>query len=293
MMGRLERGTELLRALRRVCADNGVRCGEIRALGALENVEVCTYDQKGRKYGPARTYRGDLEILAAVGNVSERQGDLALHLHITVARDTDNGIEVLGGHLLSGKVFACEFVIHAFDDLIMRRGHDKATGLPLWQDKIEFSPGEAGETKGPAAEGESPSAEPPGPGSSAAEPGGAKLEVSRSPADEPTWKEVMQAALGASSPSAGAETAAPKDGPADSTSAAEDEPADWVEPQAGDLIEHPTFGLVTVERSEEGDFLHVRLQNGRLVRLSLDVLELKLVGHERGHQLFQATVVGH
>ena len=97
-MGRLERGTDLVRALRRVCADHSVRTAEIRALGALESVEICAYEQKNRTYGPARTFKGDLEILSLTGNVSEKQGELALHLHITLARDTDNGIQVLGGN---------------------------------------------------------------------------------------------------------------------------------------------------------------------------------------------------
>ena len=268
-MGRLERGTDLVRALRRVCADHSVRTAEIRALGALESVEICAYEQKNRTYGPARTFKGDLEILSLTGNVSEKQGELALHLHITLARDTDNGIQVLGGHLLSGKVFACEFVINTCDDLILRRGVDKATGLPLWRDKIEFSP-DTGDSTG--------SSPPPG---GAGPSGGEK--------DKPTWKDVMEAALDPAAPSpsrAGDQAKEVRSQRASST-----ELAAWVEPLAGDFVEHPTFGRVTVERADEGEFIHVRLRNGRLVRLSLDVLELRLVGHEEGHQVFEATVV--
>lgn len=279
-MGRLDRGTDLVKGLRRICAEASIRCGEIRAIGALDTVEICAYQQKARMYGPGRTYQGDLEILCLMGNISEDQGELSVHLHITLGRDTDNGIEVLGGHLISGRVFACEFVIHARDDLILRRSVDKTTGLSLWEDKIEFDIASKSQTPEAGTRGS-----------------GSLVENDR----EPTWQEVLEATLpndsSADSTEAASASLEPEENDAagsgkevdDEASSAEDEP-EWVEPQAGDSIDHPSFGRVVVERTEEGEFLQVRLPNGRLVRLKLEVLELRLVGHEKGHQVFEAHI---
>ena len=57
--------------------------------------------------------------------------------------------------------------------------------------------------------------------------------------------------------------------------------------RCGDLIDHATFGRCHVERVDgDGEFAIVRLRNSRHVRLNLDVLDLRVVGEEEGHQVF-------
>ena len=61
----------------------------------------------------------------------------------------------------------------------------------------------------------------------------------------------------------------------------------------GDILIHPTFGRVEVMRIEGTyEFAHVRLKNGRLVRLSLDVLKFSAAGSEDGRRVFKARVDG-
>src|SRR4029453_5315778 len=107
IVGRLDRGVELLDALTSVCKQRGGRAGELRALGSLESVELSEYDQKARGWKPSRRFAaGGFEILNLTGNVSERDGQLALHAHVTLMRDRDNGVEIIGGHVVSARVFA-------------------------------------------------------------------------------------------------------------------------------------------------------------------------------------------
>jgi hypothetical protein len=57
--------------------------------------------------------------------------------------------------------------------------------------------------------------------------------------------------------------------------------------RTGDVIDHATFGRCEVERVDgDGEFAIVRLRNKRLVRLNLDVLDLRFLGEEEGHQVF-------
>ena len=59
--------------------------------------------------------------------------------------------------------------------------------------------------------------------------------------------------------------------------------------RAGDVINHSKFGRCDVERVEgDQEFAQVRLRNGRLVRLSLDVLQLKRDGMEDGKRRWLA-----
>src|SRR5262249_48824538 len=140
IVGRLDRGASLHDALLDVCRQRGVRTGEVRAVGSLESVEVAEYDQARRAWKPGRSFAGGMEILSLSGNVSERGGQLVLHAPAALMRERDNGVEVLGGPVLAARVFALEFVIDAFDDLLLRRGLDAATGLPLWNEAIAAGP---------------------------------------------------------------------------------------------------------------------------------------------------------
>jgi len=255
IIGRLDRGADLFRSLLEICAQRHVRTGELRALGSLETVEVAEYDQAAKSWKPARIFSGGLEILNLTGNVSERDGQLALHAHASLMRDRDNGVEVLGGHVVSARVFALEFVLEAFDDVLLRRGVDAATGLPLWNEALSL--------------GDATPAAPPGPEPDSEQP----LPRFEAPATT-SWSDVAAASA--------RKTAEPAAAP-------EDEDDDSLE--VGDVVLHPTFGRCEVQRIEGGyEFAHVRLKNGRLVRLSLDILKISRAGTEGGHRVFKARI---
>jgi len=293
ILGRLEKGADLIQGLLEVCRARKVRCGTVSVLGALETVELTHYDTKNKRYRPSRILAGPFEILSVVGNLSERKGEMALHLHITVSREGDNGIDVLGGHVLSGKVFACEFAITALDDVLLRRGSDRSTGLPLWKEGFEAdaesaaTPDKTSATKAPA----------PSKSEAASAPDGESPEKT-------TWDEVAAASAATQPPSAPGESA-PSAPPTAAGGAAEpedeeddqgdegEEDGDYIDLSPGDIIEHPRFGACKVERIEGDDeFVQVRLRNRNLVRLSLDIVTLSLVGHEDGHQVFKAVIDG-
>jgi hypothetical protein len=55
---------------------------------------------------------------------------------------------------------------------------------------------------------------------------------------------------------------------------------------------HPRFQRCVVHRVEgSGEFVQVMLRNGRVVRLSLEVLRLTPQGVENGQRIFSATVL--
>jgi len=263
IVGRLDRGASLLDALLDVCRQRGVRTGEVRAVGSLEIVEVAEYDQARKAWKPGRSFTGGVEILSLTGNVSERNGQLVLHAHAALMRERDNGVEVLGGHVVGARVFALEFVIDAFDDVLLRRGHDPATGLPLWTEAID---------QGAERRSAPGSAEPSGAPRADAPAAATATTPAPTPASEPTtWADVARVSE------------------AETELEPEPESADSLE--AGDIIMHPTFGRCEVQRIEGGgEFAQVRLRNGRLVRLALDVLQVVRAGTEGGHRVFRARV---
>jgi uncharacterized protein len=128
-MGKLSYGCDLLEELTNVSTELGVRLGKIEAIGAVQKARIGFYNQETRIY---QFYSIDhpLEITKLVGNISLKDGKPFVHAHITLS---DESGKSYGGHLTTGTVvFACEFLLEAFDGPAFNRGFDEETGLSLW-----------------------------------------------------------------------------------------------------------------------------------------------------------------
>ena len=134
LVGKLERGDDLMGALVEVCRSHRIQAAEIRALGVVTNLAVTEYDIEAGRYREAIVRKEACEILQLYGNLSLREEELFAHLHIT-ASYFENGVCVLmAGHLVAAEVFACEFFIDSLDDVSLVRQLDGPTGLWLWED---------------------------------------------------------------------------------------------------------------------------------------------------------------
>lgn len=269
LVGRLDRGADLLAQLTDVCRAHRVRAGELRAVGALEEVVVGEWDQQKRAPRPPRRFDAQFEILSLSGTIAERDGAPSLQAFVSLSRERDNGIELIGGRLLGGRVFACEFVIDAFDDLALARVVEPATGLHLWEGAAARpAPVAAAAPVATAAATPAPDPEPDPP----------KPIPMFDPPARTSWSDVVAASERRVEAVVHAEAAEAAPAPAE------------VQVRPGDFIDHPKFGRVQVERVDgDYEFVSARLRNQRLIRLSLEVLTLIHAGQEDGRNLFRAV----
>jgi predicted DNA-binding protein with PD1-like motif len=129
MLGRLERGDDVLNGLTEFCKRAGVQVGHVQALGAVERGGVGYFDHLEEVYHEVRFDEG-MEIASLAGNISRKDGDTFLHCHAILA---DRQGRCFGGHLLEGNVtFACEFVVTDLEGIAPERTPDESTGLALW-----------------------------------------------------------------------------------------------------------------------------------------------------------------
>ena len=129
IMGKLSHGSDLLAELTGICTQKNITLGRIEALGAVRKARLGFYNQETRQYEFHELDQA-LEIVQLVANVSLKAGKPFVHAHVTLS---DSNGAAYGGHLAPGTlVFACEFVIEAFDGPNFERNHDEETGLPLW-----------------------------------------------------------------------------------------------------------------------------------------------------------------
>ncbi len=134
LMGRFEKGDALPQALLDFCKGNDIGAGEFRAIGAVTDLSVTEWDVEKSVYREPLTRKEPSEILLLYGNISKRDDDLFAHLHISASYFEDGRICLIAGHLVKATVFACEFVLDAYDDLNLVRVADKPTGLFLWDE---------------------------------------------------------------------------------------------------------------------------------------------------------------
>ncbi len=124
---RLDYGRDLLEQLEEFLKAKRIYAAYVSGVGAVRSAEIGYYDQEKRTYVKKEINR-PLEILNLSGNVSLKDEEPFLHLHIILGKDG----EVYGGHLFRAEVFACEVFLIVLEGEIPKRGPDHQTGLHLW-----------------------------------------------------------------------------------------------------------------------------------------------------------------
>ena len=127
---RLDPGEEIVASLTRLVEQEQVQLGSVTAIGAANDVTIVIFSTQEKQYH-ARRYQGDYEISALVGNVTRKEGEPYLHLHITIGNPVTG--EVHAGHLTSATISATlELFLQVWDGQVGRKFSDQV-GLNLFR----------------------------------------------------------------------------------------------------------------------------------------------------------------
>ena len=128
-LDRLPHDADLLISIKEAFKKSNIRMGFFVAIGAVKYAKMAFYAQGDHTYHEF-SIDEPAEILNCTGNVSELDGEIFVHAHITLG--LKDGI-AKGGHLVEGtKIFACELFIIPLDGEQLQRSFDEVTGLKLW-----------------------------------------------------------------------------------------------------------------------------------------------------------------
>lgn len=126
---RIDKGEEVIDVLTKVCEKENVRFASVSAIGAANKVKVGLFSTSEKKYY-SKELEDTFEITSLVGNVSRKNGEVYIHLHINVADGKQN---VYGGHLNYCYISAtCEMVLDLCD-MSVEREFDDEIGLNLFK----------------------------------------------------------------------------------------------------------------------------------------------------------------
>ncbi len=97
---RLDKGDSTMSSLLFVAKKENLTLASIQGIGATDDFEVGVFDLEKSEYDRIR-YTGNHEINSLVGNLTTKDGEPYLHLHITA---TGKDGKVVGGHLFDAKI---------------------------------------------------------------------------------------------------------------------------------------------------------------------------------------------
>lgn len=82
----IDNHTEIVKALNAFCKEKGIRSGSINGIGAIGELPLRFFNPKTKAYDD-KTFREQMEISNLTGNISSMDGQVYLHLHITVSAE--------------------------------------------------------------------------------------------------------------------------------------------------------------------------------------------------------------
>ena len=129
IVARIDRGEEILAAVREIAGAEHIQLASVSALGATNDFTVGVYNVDEKQYH-ANDFKGNFEIVSLTGTINTMDGEFYTHLHISAG---DEKGQVFGGHLNRAVVSAvCEMVITVIDGVVDRRFSEEI-GLNLFR----------------------------------------------------------------------------------------------------------------------------------------------------------------
>ena len=124
---RLEMDEGLMESTQRIATFENVKLASINGIGACSKIEMGYIDLSIKEY-VFKTFKGNLEILQATGNITLKDGEPFPHIHISVANED---CKAFGGHLNEAIISATfEGVMQIMDHQINREFNEDL-GLAL------------------------------------------------------------------------------------------------------------------------------------------------------------------
>lgn len=125
---RILKGEDVIEQINNMALAENIKAGTITGLGAGSFIEVGVYDTVEKKY-KTKVYEGILEITSLIGNLSVKDNEPYLHMHINFS-DEEN--KIYGGHLIKCVIaITAEIFINILDGVLQRKFDSEIGGYML------------------------------------------------------------------------------------------------------------------------------------------------------------------
>jgi predicted DNA-binding protein with PD1-like motif len=105
---RIDKGEEIVETLQKFSQQQGIMLAKVSGIGATDNIEVGVFKCETKEL-ITNKFCGVFEITCLVGNITHKDKDAYIHLHINFS---DINFRVFGGHLIKAFISGtCEVMI--------------------------------------------------------------------------------------------------------------------------------------------------------------------------------------
>ena len=127
---RIDYDEEVIEKLTELCKKENIASAAVSGIGATKLAELGLYNIETKEY-KVTSYTGLYEVGSFMGNITQKDGEPYLHMHITIGDPEKN--EVHSGHLNKAVIGATsELFITIFDEKIGRK-FDEKTGINIFE----------------------------------------------------------------------------------------------------------------------------------------------------------------
>ena len=124
---RLERGEEIISSLTNLASKEKIRFASVQGIGASDHTVIGVFDTNTKQYC-RRELNVPMEITNICGNISRKDGEPYLHLHITLGDAEGN---VYAGHLNECYISVTSELVLQTVDIKTERLMDDSVGINL------------------------------------------------------------------------------------------------------------------------------------------------------------------
>lgn len=129
IIARIDRGESIAEKIQKIATAENIKTAQVSGIGAASHLEIGCYQVSEKQY-IKHVYDGDFEITSLLGNISQKDGEFYLHLHINAA---DEKGTAYAGHFNEGIIGGtCELFINIIDTTVERQYYDE-TGLNVFK----------------------------------------------------------------------------------------------------------------------------------------------------------------
>lgn len=126
---RLDKGDDITESVFKVAEQEGIKAAKVSGIGATDNFTVGVFDIAKKGYNEY-VFKGNHEINSLTGNITEKDGEPYIHLHITA---TGTDCKVVGGHLIKGVISLTGEIIITVTGGKITREYDETLGINRWK----------------------------------------------------------------------------------------------------------------------------------------------------------------
>lgn len=128
IIAKIEPNEDIFDAIKEVINKHNIKSGLVNIIGALKKFTIGYFNIDKKEYN-LKTFDEDVELISCMGNISYKDNDPIIHLHVSVGMD-DYGI--IGGHLNQPSIVSVTAEVYIYEiNHIINRTNDPQFDLSL------------------------------------------------------------------------------------------------------------------------------------------------------------------